>query len=301
VTEPNDVIELPDIPQLPERPVDPDWLALREPADSRSRDAAADLVVAPLLRWLAGRLSPVGPGTGLQVVDLGAGTGANLRWLAPRLAAIGGSAALSQQHWTLVDHDPRLRAWGPARTVTVRADVADLGLLLSRRRADLVTAAALLDLLDLPQLTAIAGAVVAHGVPALFTLSVTGAVTLDPADPLDLPLAEAFDAHQRRDGRLGPDAGEQAARLFREHGWDVAQAPTPWNLVSAEAAMMDTWLEGRAEAAAEWDPGLADHAQAWLERRRRELAAGALRAMVGHLDVLALPPAASAAVPRIVG
>ena len=57
-----------------------------------------------------------------------------------------------------------------------------------------------------------------HGTPALFTLSVVGEVTLDPADPLDAEIAAAFNAHQRRSvgGRrlLGPDAAGAAAAAF---------------------------------------------------------------------------------------
>jgi SAM-dependent methyltransferase len=284
------VTDVEDETGLPARPVDPDWLALREPADARSRDGAADVIVSPLLDWFAGQ--PAHPDDHrLHVVDLGAGTGANLRWLAPRLASLGEAADLGSQRWTLVDHDPRLHAWGPAETVTVRADVSDLSQVVADAGgADLITAAALLDLLDTPQLTAVVETVVGLGIPALFTLSVTGTVVLDPGDPLDGPLASAFDAHQRREGRLGPDAGDEVARLFEEHGWVVVQAPTPWVLVPGEAALIDAWIEGRAEAAVEWDPDLAAPAATWIASRRAQLATGELRAVVGHLDVLALPP-----------
>jgi hypothetical protein len=282
-------------PDLPERPVDPDWLALREPADARARDGAVEAIIQPLLGRLRDRATANGGDpnrtTGLHVVDLGAGTGANLRWLAPRLAVLGGPAGVGAQQWTLVDHDPRLRAWGPARSTTVHADVADLPRLLSEPgRPDLVTAAALLDLLDRRQLDAVVGAVVAHRAPALFSLSVTGAVALDPADALDPALAAAFDAHQRRGRRLGPDAGGAAAGRFRRQGWAVVVAQTPWRLGSQPAALIDAWLAGRVDAAIESRPELATQAAEWLERRREQQLAGALSAVVGHLDVLALPP-----------
>jgi SAM-dependent methyltransferase len=282
-----------DEPGLPERAVDPDWLALREPADIRSRDGAADLLLPPLLEALARRrAAATGPGDGLlRVVDLGAGTGANGRWLAPRL---GDPAA---QRWLLVDHDPRLVAVGPVPSRTVRADVADLPRLLADPDlldggvADLVTACALLDLLDVPQLEAVADAVVAAGVPALFSLSVTGEVRLDPADDGDAAIADAFDTHQRRDGRPGPDGGAVAAALFRDRGWRVVEAATPWLLDSAaEPELVEVYLDGRAEAAAEQRPDRAAEVAAWRERRRAASAAGPLIAVVGHLDVLAVPP-----------
>ena len=76
----------------------PNWLALREPVDDRSR--AADLM-APLAEWWGGRSSR-------RVLDLGSGTGSNLRYLAPRLPG--------EQEWTLVDRDAALldRARGAA-------------------------------------------------------------------------------------------------------------------------------------------------------------------------------------------
>ena len=66
-----------------------EWLHLREPLDAASRDAT-------LVEWL-----PQIGGT-RHVVDLGAGTGANLRYLAPLL---GGA-----QEWLLVDDDAPLLA-----------------------------------------------------------------------------------------------------------------------------------------------------------------------------------------------
>lgn len=72
------------------------WLALRAPADGRAR---ATRLLAPLRAgWQGVR----------RIIDLGAGTGANLRYLAPRL---GGT-----QHWRCVDHDRQLLACLPERT-----------------------------------------------------------------------------------------------------------------------------------------------------------------------------------------
>ena len=78
------------------------------------------------------------------------------------------------------------------------------------------------------------------GLPTLFTLSVTGRVGFDPADPLDAEVAAAFDAHQRRtvDGRtlLGPDAVDIAVTAFRNRGIAVEVRETPWSLPPGPAA-----------------------------------------------------------------
>jgi hypothetical protein len=266
-------------PTAPERPIEAGWLALREGADARARDAAAPLVLPPLLERLGDLRAP-------RVVDLGSGTGANLRWLAPRLPHPEG------QHWTMVDHDPALLARGPVDASALRADVTDLSRVLADiGGADLITAAALLDLLDGVQVAAIVEAVVDAGLPALFALSVDGVVTFDPEDPDDVPVGEAFDDHQRRGDRLGPDSTRFTADLFRVHGWRVLEVPTPWRLdpTDGDAALVESWLEGRAAAAAEDRPGLRPTAEAWLARRRAILADGLPRVAVGHQDLLVLP------------
>lgn len=258
----------------------------------RARDAAAPVLLPPLTSDLS---SHCRHGDGLQVVDLGAGTGANLRWLAPRLAALGGPATLEHQRWTLLDHDPALSAWGPAEARTVRGDVADLpqvldDLLEDTGGADLVTASALLDVLDRRRLEDVVAAVVDRRVPVLFSLTVTGQVLIDPMEPLDAVLAAAFEDHQRRGGRLGPDAGHAAVETLSRHGWTGITAPTPWRLGGAgDGPLMDAYFTGRVEAAVEWRPELAGPAGQWLARRREQCREATVRVVVGHLDVVGLP------------
>jgi hypothetical protein len=265
---------------LPVRPIEAGWLELREPADTRARDAAAAELLPPLLARLPDRGQE-----GLRIVDLGSGTGSNLRWLAPRLPDP------DRQHWTLVDHDPNLLARGPVQATSVRADVTDLPRVLTELGgADLITTAALLDLLDLAELTAVVDAVVAAKVPALFSLTVTGEAGIEPGDEQDEPLAAAFDDHQRRDGRPGPGSATITAELFRDRGWLVQEARTAWQLTAAEdPTLVSAWLDGRAEAVVEHRPGLAEATAGWLNRRQEQCAAGQLNVVVGHVDLLAFP------------
>ncbi|GAA2884995.1 trans-aconitate methyltransferase [Pseudonocardia halophobica] len=249
----------------------PDWLALREPADAEAR--ALDLV-EPLCA-----LEPP-----LVVRDLGCGSGSMGRWLAPRLPR--------PQRWYLHDRDPRLLAIA-AESVPGEPVQGELAELTDLAGTSLVTCSALLDLLTADEVHRLARSCVEAGAAALFTLSVTGGARLTPAEPLDTALAAAFDDHQRRvvEGRrlLGPDAGAVAVEAFRALGATVTTRSSPWRLGPGHRELTEEWLRGWIAAACEQEPALADDAGPYLRRRLAALAAGELRAEVGHVDLRALP------------
>jgi SAM-dependent methyltransferase len=245
------------------------WLGLREPADAAAR--ARDLVA--LL-----------PGPVRTIRDLGCGTGSLGRWLAPQLPA--------PQHWIMADRDPALLAHAAANMpfdgVTVTTELGDVTVLTAADLAgtDLVTCSALLDILTADEVEGLVRACADAGTPALFTLSVAGQVTLDPAQPADANVAAAFDEHQRRvqDGRrlLGPDAPAVAVAAFEKAGARVVTRPSPWHLGPASAALTEQWLRGWVTAAAEQRPDQGF--DVYLEARLADLP----RAVVGHVDLLAI-------------
>jgi SAM-dependent methyltransferase len=252
------------------------WLELREAADAQSR--AGDLVV-PLRRLFTGPL---------VIRDLGCGTGSMSRWLAPRLPG--------PQRWILYDRDPALldhAATTGIESAAVETEHRDITTLTAEDLdgTSLVTASALLDLLTGEEVERLAAACVAAGCPALLTLSVVGQAELDPADPLDEAIGSAFNAHQRRTagGRrlLGPDAPVVAAEAFRRLGAAVLVRPSPWRLGPDHAALIAEWLRGWVGAACQQRPELTGRAEAYLERRLAAAAAGELRVLVGHSDLLA--------------
>lgn len=264
----------------------PEWLRLREDADAAARSPEP---LGPLRAW------PVGlPGTAGRTVvhDLGCGTGSMGRWLAPRLDGA--------QHWILHDRDPRLlrhaAASSPRRAadgspVTVDTRRGDIARLTAHTLAGatLVTASALLDVLTREEVEALADACAGAGCPALLTLTVAGRVEPDPADPLDAEIAEAFNAHQRRTGLLGPDATAAAREAFTERGATVRLYPSPWRLGPGRTALTEQWLRGWVGAAVEQRPELRDRAERYLRSRLAACAAGTLRVTVHHTDLLALP------------
>ncbi|MDX2697517.1 class I SAM-dependent methyltransferase [Streptomyces ipomoeae] len=264
----------------------PQWLELRESADAAAR--AVDLL-DPLRIRLANLPRRA---TGLIVHDLGCGTGSMGRWLAPRLDGA--------QQWVLHDQDPGLlrlamarapRAAADGSPVTVTTRRGDIGRLTADdlAGASLVTASALLDVLTREEIETLAAACAGAGVPALLTLSVVGRVDLVPAHPMDAEMAEAFNAHQRASELLGPDAITVACEAFAQRGATVRVHPSPWQLDERHAALTEEWLRGWVGAACEQRPELTDRAAAYLRERLEANAAGTLRVVLHHSDLLALP------------
>jgi len=254
--------------------VSPEWLLLREPADEAARSAE-------LAERLGRHLATAGR---LVIHDLGGGSGAMGRWLAPRLPG--------PQHWVVHDRDADLLelaaadAPGPVTVEGRRSDITRLrrGELAG---ASLVTASALLDLLTADGLARMLAA--CAGCPMLLALTVVGRVSLTPEEPLDPLMGAAFNAHQRRGRKLGPDAVPAAIGELRRTGAEVLVRPSPWRLDAAHADLAAEWFGGWVAAACEQEPALAGVAGAYRDRRLEQAAAGELAVTVEHADLLVLP------------
>jgi hypothetical protein len=273
-----------------------DWLALREPADHAARSGA---VAAALAGHWRDRDT-------VRVVDLGCGAGSNLRATAPLLPA--------RQAWRLVDWDPalldvatrRLCDWatqavaGPdgrtlsrdglaVRIETLQADLnRDLDRVLDPA-PDLVTAAAFFDLVSVSWIETFAEALAARRLPLYTVLTYDGREDWQPSHPLDGRVFEAFHRHQARDKGFGPAAGPGAGQAledaFRRRGYRVVTGDSPWRLGPGQAELVRELASGIAGAAAEAGGVTATEATGWAEARK-----GAT-ALVGHVDILAIPGA----------
>jgi SAM-dependent methyltransferase len=273
----------------------PEWLALREPADVRARDPG---LLMALAEHLAQRET-------IEVVDLGCGTGSNIRATAPALGP--------EQRWTLVDYDPvlleaareALLDWADessengesialkkeGRAIAVRFLQADLMQNLEAvigGQPDLVTASALFDLCSADFIRRTARAVAAEGAAFYTVLTYDGVQTWSPAHPADAEMTAAFNAHQETDkgfgSAAGPAAPEALALAFREQGYAVQEASTPWRIDSSEQTLINMLADGFAGAVAEIGRVSPDVVANWLSVRRTN-------SLVGHTDTLALPPA----------
>ena len=271
----------------------PEWLALREPVDHRSRDAR-------LARRIAARF---GFSPRVEVVDLGCGTGSNLR---ATFALLG-----PEQSWTLVDYDPRLidaaRSRLSAWADEAKADGKGLRLVKSGKRLDvgfrqadlvkeldaalgtrpeLVTASALFDLCSADFIARFARAVAARGAAFYTVLTYNGVQTWTPPHPADADMAAAFHAHQRSDKGFGAAAGPYApqalAEGFRRAGYRIEEGDSPWLLGGADTALVHDLAHGFAGAVAETGKVTAGSIASWRAIARTG-------AVVGHTDTLALP------------
>lgn len=273
-----------------------EWLALREPADHAARDPGLAAAAAAAL----------GEKRVQRVVDLGCGAGSNLRGFAPKLGP--------RQHWTLVDYDPRLLAAARAalsrwadrataegdalvleksgRRIEVAFRQADLAADPAAPLAgevDLVTAAALFDLVSQGWLERFSDALAARRLPLYTVLIYDGIERWSPAHPADAAALAAFHAHQAGDKGFGPALGPQATPAFEaalaRRGYRVRRAKSPWRLGRAEAALIEALADGAAGALAE----TGRMAPADVESRRRAHRV-ASACEIGHEDLLATPP-----------
>jgi hypothetical protein len=219
-----------------------------------------------------------------------------MRWLAPLLPG--------PQTWVLHDWNANLvdRATNGAvpldrerRRVSISTRTAELAHLDPEHLdgASLVTASALLDVLTVQEIRAVIDACVAVGCPVLLSLSVTGAVRLEPPDPRDDVFAASFNAHQQRraGGRrlMGLDGVALAQRLFLEAGWSIRRSASCWRLGDHDPRLLEQWFDGWCDAALEQRADLEVEREGYRALRSSQLRRGALSAVVVHTDLLAWP------------
>lgn len=274
-----------------------EWLRLREPVDHRSRDKQ---LLAKVASYLAGKSEPV-------IYDLGAGAGSNLR---------GTAEALGQrQRWVLVDYDAALlsasldflSAWADKSRPTAagleleksnklirvevkRADLNANPAPWGEHKPDLVTSAALFDLVSENWIERFCAALAKDGIALYTTLVHDQTARWSPAHDADEEMSEAFDRDFGKEKGFGPSAGNAAiglmARQLVSLGYDTALADSAWRLGSEDHALIEQLADGWANAVRETKTVSEDVIQSWLAARR----AAGTSCTVGHKDLLALPP-----------
>jgi hypothetical protein len=251
----------------------PDWLALREPYDTRARSE-------PLARVFLESL-PACP----CILDLGAGRGANARYLE--------GISASEIAWRLVDHNPELLARADGIRGETSHQIVDFAPnpgLIDKSGLNAISASALFDLVSEGWFSAFIKAVA--GLPLLFALTANGDHAWQPSDPADKAVMDEFEADTRRDKgfgpAMGPDGPARMVDLLSAAGYQVLQESSPWWLGSADGDLLTSIVDLIADVASQ--RGEAQISAGWRERRQNLIEVGALRLDVGHVDIVALPP-----------
>jgi hypothetical protein len=275
----------------------PDWLRLRESADQRARS-----------KRLLGKLAAHFAGSdAVTVFDLGAGLGSNLRGTAPALPP--------RQDWVLVDNDPALlsaaceeiAAWAdtawPAgngleashagiklRLATKQHDLARDPAPWEGAHPDLITAAALFDLVSVDWIDRFVATLARAGVVFYTVLTHDGTVSWSPAHPADSAMAEAFARHFGTDKGFGPSAGGRASVFLADRlmaaGYLVERGPSPWQLGRGDHALIAAFAHGWANAVRETGAVPERMIADWATARSSD----GVECTVGHEDLLAFPP-----------
>jgi SAM-dependent methyltransferase len=274
-----------------------EWLELREPADHAA--------VNPEVR--AALTARYAKKDHIRIVDLGCGTGSNLRgtW----------SALPRWQTWTLVDYDPKLLAAARARlthwadraslagdnlvlikddahiTVSFReADLSTGNLADVINGADLVTAAALFDLVSIATIEKLAATMVTHDQAFFTVLTYDGHSRWEPTHPADAAMRDAFNGHQRSDKGFGPAAGpggtSALAKAFYGRGYRVLRGTSPWIVDKGFGQLrndLDKGFAGAVRETGKVEPALID---SWLKLRQASVDG---ITVIGHEDLLAIP------------
>ncbi len=259
---------------------DPKWLAAREPADHRSRNRR---VRDAALAYFEERSE-------LAITDLGCGTGSNWRALHEGLPAL--------QHWRLVDHDRALietacerfaHGAGAVDAGSVEFLLADLATdieSLLAVKTDLVTAAALFDLVSADWLQRFTQTLARQSLPLYAVLTYNGQTKWLPVHPDDAAIAAAFHVHQQRNKGFGAAAGPHAAallcQLLEAAGYRVVTGESPWILTPDDGDLVAQLIRGIGEAVFETERIAPDRIAAWCSGR---LAFGVCE--VGHVDLFA--------------
>jgi len=281
-----------------------DWLCWREPVDHLARAVSLTL---ELRRWAVASVAMRGAQAGLEIVDLGCGTGSNMRYLSPQLPV--------PQAWVLVDHDPVLLevasrvqpvacVGSGGTTVTARSRLFDLRQLpdlagVPGCQPHLVTASALIDLVSERWLRALVAWVVERRAALMVVLSVDGWTTMPDHHADDEAVRDAFNDHQRGPGPFGRGLGPEAVELLQaclmEQGYQVRTASSAWRVDARHAALQRALLIGWERAASAQRPANRQRFRAWRDQRLRSVGRPGVEFGVGHLDLLALPGELAAA------
>ncbi len=275
-----------------------DWLEER----NRFDEAARNPQVEHAFLQAAQQYEPV------NIIDLGAGSGATFLYLAPKIQG--------SQRWTLVELNPsllkharqRIQLWGHAKGMQTTLDEADqivlqrdkqeisiqfikgsflkLDRLLPLQHYQLATASAVIDLLSPEMLEQLLQVLYNYELGFYTMLNYQG-MQFFPEEGQDAAMIAAYEKHMQRQQDFGRALGPDCADAFRQTGQQLygkspVEGQSDWIIRPSDRLMHRHLLSFMEKSIPEVAPKL--DLPGWLERKQQLLEQGQLRLTVAHLD-----------------
>lgn len=283
-----------------------DWLEERYRFDVAARNPSVE---AACLQYFS-------KATDIRIIDIGAGSGANLVYLADKLPPL--------QHWALLDLNPkllkaartRIKNWGiakgyevsehgdqislerPARRIEVQlvhGSMLKLAKIFNLSSYHLATASAVLDLLTADMADQLLKTLHTHRLALLATLNYQQ-MEYFPREKADKRFIKQYEEHMQREqdfGRaLGPACVAHLQQVYQNLPTGTFQmGPSRWQIEPSDQDMHLHLLHFLEKSLISL-PANQQSPQAlheWLDRKRAFLQARQLRLTVEHQDCFAAP------------
>jgi len=275
-----------------------DWLEER----NRFDEAARNPQVEHAFLQAAQQYDPV------NIIDLGAGSGATFLYLAPKIPG--------SQRWTLVELNPsllkharqRIKLWSHAKGMQTTLENTDqivlqrekqeisvqftkgsllqLEQLLPLEYYQLVTASAVNDLLSRDMLEQLLQTLHRYKLGCYTMLNYQG-MHFFPEEGQDTAMIAAYEKHMQRQQDFGKALGPDCADAFRQigqqlYGKSPVEGQSDWIIRPSDRLMHRYLLSFMEKSIPEVAPKL--DLQGWLDRKQELLQQEQLRLTVAHLD-----------------
>ena len=247
----------------------------------------------------------------LKIVDIGSGSGSSCVYLMKKLP--------QDQDWTFVELNPNLAKaslirlerialdnnWEahrsqntliiqtPDKNINIKvihASFLELDSFLDLSAVDLVTAAAVFDLLSVKMLHDFLGKLLTHKVALLATINYAG-MAFQPAEVADIYFAHLYGQHMLRPRDFGQSTGPNCSRLMmdfhQKKGINAICEPSNWLVRPTDKKMHRFLLTYFNEAIPAVLTTQKEHTEfkIWMDRKIELLEMGQLQTEVFHFDI----------------
>ena len=251
----------------------------------------------------------------LKLIDIGSGSGSSCVYLMKKLP--------QNQKWTFIELNPNLAKaslirlekvaldnnWlahrsqnmliieAPKKTIQIKvinASFLELDTLLDLSKVDLVTAAAVFDLLSKKMLQDFLNLLLANKVALLATINYAG-MAFHPAEVADIHFANLYGKHMLRPRDFGQSTGPNCSRVmmnfYQKKGIAAICGASNWLVRPTDKKMHHFLLQYFNDAIPEMLTEEIEQVEfkQWMNKKNELLKSGKLQMEVFHFDIFAKP------------